>query len=629
MKRLSPLLAALLAACTTVEPGPWIFDAPTAADVLTPADGGPFEEPVGFVSNLRSGRITPIDLKHATLLSDQPTAPWLDARGVALGDERQLGELIVWAPASDQVRVMAVDLHHRVLVEAPYVIGTDPVLTLQEPTATEPVFVDADASGDGVTLSGLTLSTGWTTTEDWLLETDGQQWWVTGSRSGRQGETAAIGTPYRTENHELAFTLEGSASSGDAVTLSTLTGVVEHDLGAIPLCLTRVPGQPLALVGTWDDQAETGALVLWDLSAQAEVGRIDLGAGAQPWQIEVAEVEGGRARVFVGDSRQPQVHDVTLDLVAPAASAVTTSTVTTIAAAAPVQDLAWLAGQDHQGLPFERLFVAPAGRNRVDVYDLAAGAWLDVNPMDDQDLAGIDLFSPVIGIDAVPDVQDVQTLTPWGTYDSAWVLALTLFDGSLLMMDAATGCLITDIEGARLTLDQGEEDVDFVDFGATSSPALQVDDATDRKVITSTCGGLVRTETWTLTYDGARGDYKVEGSVTGEQVGRLVEDQRYVSDNGGFSMLVLSGPLPTTDGDRFTFYSEEGLLRLDTITDAQLGDTLFDAPAAPLVFQLDVGPTGGGWDQLDRRSYALLPLTGNDLVLRVRLRTWNVEVVWE
>ncbi|NUM89522.1 MAG: ABC transporter permease, partial [Bdellovibrionales bacterium] len=155
------------------------------------------------------------------------------------------------------------------------IIGTDPVLTLQEPTATEPVFVDADASGDGVTLSGLTLSTGWTTTEDWLLETDGQQWWVTGSRSGRQGETAAIGTPYRTENHELAFTLEGSASSGDAVTLSTLTGVVEHDLGAIPLCLTRVPGQPLALVGTWDDQAETGALVLWDLSAQAEVGRID------------------------------------------------------------------------------------------------------------------------------------------------------------------------------------------------------------------------------------------------------------------------------------------------------------------------------------------------------------------
>lgn len=624
MKRLLPLLVGGLAACTTTEPGPWIFDAPTSADVLTPADGGPFEEPIGFVSNLRSGRITPIDLKHATLLSDQPTAPWLDARGVALGDERQLGEIIAWAPAEDQVRVMAVDLHHRVLAEAPYVIGTDPVLTLQEPTATEPVFVDADGSGDAVTVSGLTLSTGWTTTEDWTLETDGQQWWVTGSRSGRQGDTATLGTPYRTENHELAFTLEGSASSGDSITLSTQTGVVEHDLGAIPLSLTRVPGQALALVGTWDDVAGSGALVLWDLATQAEVGRVALGAGAQPWQLEVAAVDAGRARVFVGDSKLPQVLDVDLDLAAPAAS-----TVTAIPAAAPVQDLAWLAGDDRLGQPFDRLFVAPAGGNRVDVYDLQAGTWLDVNPLDGVDLAGIDLFSPVIGIDAVPEPLDVQTLTPWGTYDSAWALALTLFDGSLVLMDAATGCLVTDIEGARVTLDQGEEDVDFTDYGATSSPALQIDEATGRKVITSTCGGLVRTETWTVTYDGARGDYRVEGSVTGEQVGRLVEDQRYVSDHGGFSLLVLSGPLPTTDGDQFTFYAEEGILRLDTINDAELGDTPFDAPAAPVVFQLDVGPTGGGWDQLDRRSYALLPLTGNDLVLRVRLRTWNVEVVWE
>ena len=624
MRRLLPLMAGALVGCKTTEPGPWIFDSPVSADVLTLEDGGPFEEPVGFVSNLRSGRITPIDLKHATLLSDQPTAPWLDSRGVALGDERQLGDVIVWAPAEDQVRVMAVDLAHRVLAESPYVIGTDPVLTLQEPTATEPVFVDADGSGDAVTVSGLTLATGWTTTEDWLLETDGQVWWVTGSRSGRQGETATLGLPYRTEQHELAFTLDGSASSGDSITLSTETGVVEHDLGATPLALARLPGQPLALVGTWDDVAQTGALVLWDLAAQAAVGQVDLGEGAQPWEIEVATADSGRARVFVADSRIAQVHEIDLDLSTPAAS-----TRTTIPTAGPVQDLAWLAGLDHQGQPFERLYVAPAGLNRVDLYDLAAGAWLDVNPMDGVEAAGMDLFAPVVGLDGVPDPLDVQTITPWGTYDSAWALALTLFDGSLVMMDAATGCLVTDIEGARLTLDNGEEDVDFTDRGEVSSPALQIDDATGRKVVTSTCGGLVRTETWTLIYDGARGDWRGDGSVSGEQVNRLVEDQRYVSDNGGFSMLLLSGPLPSTDGDQFTFYSEEGILRLDTIADAELGDTPFDAPAAPVVFQLDVGPTGGGWDQLDRRSYALLPLTGNDLVMRVRLRTWNVEVVWE
>ena len=46
-----------LLGCQAPEPGlPW-FDGPVGAAVLDPADGGPFDEPVGFVSNSRSGTI--------------------------------------------------------------------------------------------------------------------------------------------------------------------------------------------------------------------------------------------------------------------------------------------------------------------------------------------------------------------------------------------------------------------------------------------------------------------------------------------------------------------------------------------------------------------------------------------
>lgn len=620
IRRLLPLLF-IGAGCATVEPDPYTFDGPTTAAVLSPDDGGPFDEPIGFVSNSRSGRITPLDLKHATLLSDQPAAPWLASRGVALGDERQLGELLAWSPQGELVSLLAVDLANQVLVEAPYVVSVDPELEVAEPLALEPVF---EGSG-GASLSGVEVRTGWTTTEQWSMLYDGQVWWVSGSRSGRQTLTATTGIPYRSDNYEIAFTIEGSPESGDRILLDTDSGVVEHDLGAAPLTLRRVPGQDLALVGTWDALDDSGALVLWDLQAQAEVGRIDLGSGVQPWEIELAWAEDGQALAFVGDASLPAVYRVRVDL--ETGGLLEGQAIDT---AGPVQDLAWLAGESDDGTPWERLFVASAGFNRVDIFDLATQEWVDVNPFDGVDAAGLDLFSPVVGLAAAPDPQRMQTAARWGVYDEAWVVVLTLFDGSMMMLDAETGCVVTDTQGARLVEEGGDEKIEFTDRGATSTPVLQIDEATSRRVTTSACGGLVRNETWKITYDGAAANWKVQGAVSGEQVGRLYEDQRYVSDNGGWSIAITSGPLPATDGDEWQFTTVEGVLRLTEVSDSGSGSTTsFQLPGEPVIFQYDAGPTGGGWDVLDRRTFALLPLTGNDLVLRVWLRTWNVEVVWD
>lgn len=618
------LLALGLAGCQTLDIGPPAFDGPTTADVLVPGDGGPFEEPIAFVANQRSGRIVPVDLKHATLLADQYGAPWLAPRGIATGDERQLGQVVVWSPSEGAVSVLAVDLSHGVLVEAPYLVATDGEPVVFEPTSTEPEFQDNDGSGDSASLAELELRTGWATTEDWSLEYDGAQWWVYGSRSGKQASTARTGERFITDNGEIAFTIDGTASAGDHLRFSVDTGIVEHDLGGMPLAVTRLDGTSVALVAVWEPTTEQGSVVAWDLDTQVELGRVEVGEGLQPWRIEQGAQDGAAWEIFVADSQEPLVHVLQADVDSGALQLVDV-----IETAAPVSGLAWLAATEPDGTTYDHLFVAPAGLNRVDLYDLAADAWVDVNPLDETDVAGIELYTPVMGLDAAEDLIELQTLTAWGVRDEGHVVALTTFDGSLLLMDAATGCLVTDIEGPQVSSSSGEEDVDFTDLGASSTPALLIDSDTGRRVTTNPCGGLVRSETWTLTYDGAQGDWMVSGSLSGDQVNRAREDERYLSDNGGFSLLILSGPEASTDGDEFRFATEEGILRMDAIEGGAASDTTFEAPGEPVVFTYDAGPTGGGWDQLDRRSYVLLPLTGNDLVLRVRLETWNVEVVWD
>ncbi len=617
-------LAGGLAACGVDKPGPYLFDGPTSATVLSPADGGPFNESVGFIANVRSGRITPLDLKHATPLSDLYAAPYLWARGIATGDERQLGQLVAWAPSDTQVSALVVDLSFGVLVEAPYILDMDGDPQVATPTATDPQFSDNDGSGDSATIDDLSPRTGWATTEDWVLDFDGDQWWVTGSRSGKQSKRAHTGETYISDNGEIQLTITGSATAGDQLHFSVDTGVVEYDLGARPLCITRLPDSDVAAIGVWDDVAEAGAVVLWDLSTGSELSRIDLGSGAQPWRLEAGGGDGSTRSLFVADAWQPLVHELELDL-----DAGTGSVVGSIDSAAPGAALAWLSGDSPDIGEFERLFVAPAGLNRVDIYDLLDDAWVDVNAFDGVDGAGIDLHTAVISLDAAPDPINVQTITPWGVRDEASVVAMSTFDGSVLMMDAATGCLVTTIEGPKANTTNGVEDIKWTDLGASSSPGLQVDESTGRQITTSPCGGLMRSETWTLTFDGVEGNWVVEGSVSGLQEGRATEDERYTSDNGGFSILILAGPDPTTDGDQFQFSTGEGILRMDAIPNAKSSDTPFDAPGELTIFQDDVGATGGGWDELDRRTYALVPLTGNDLAVRMRLQSWAIEVVWE
>ena len=633
-QRLIPLLIVGNLACVEDSDGRHSFDGPGASAWLEAGDG-PFDEAIGFVANTRSGTIVPIDLKHATLMGDQLASPFLQPRWVATGDERLLGELVAWAPDASSITLFVADHVHKVLVEAPYVTGVDDAtgepIVVTPGYSQEAVFLDEDQSGDNAELVDLDLSHGYTTTEDWRIEFDGSEWWVFGSRSGKQSRTASTGEEWNTDNRELSFTIEGSATAGDRFELSTDTGIVEHDLGGMVLDLERIPGTELLVAAVWSEVAQIGDLVVWNMRDGVEVGRIgqdDATDPHQPWKLVLGSQTDTHVQVFAGSARRPAVQIFDLDLANPESS----EPATVIESSGPISALAWLKHDGNELIEepsYEHLFVATTDSSRVDLFDLLTQTWVNVNPQDSEG-GGIKLHSPIHGLSASRVPVDLQQQSAWGAQHDDRVVAVSTFDGSLMMLEGATGCLAVEEEGPSIPTSSSGEAVDFSDHGAESTPYLYQDPATGSSMTLPSCGGVARSEIWSATYDGLTGNYLVEGTISGIQENRAWEDQRYVSDNGQISFLILAGAAPTTDGDTFSMQVDDGILRIkQVLRPGGLSSDALELPDAPLVFDMQAGPTGGGWDEDRTQVHILLPVTNSDFVMRVRADAWETQVIWD
>ncbi len=625
-KRLTVGLGLLVGACNTPLALRPTFDGPTWTDILEAEEGGPFWTPIAFVVNSRDGSIVPVDLRHNTAVSDQLGGPFLPPRKVATGDERQLGQVEAWSPGDESVDVFVVDYTHEVMVQASYLTGVDPDTGEPIPpehTVTDPVFVDADGSGNSATLSNIELRHGFTTTEDWTVSFDGTDWWVSGSRSGPQTRHPIVGKSWTSDNREITFTLRGLATDGDYFTFSTDTGLLEHDLGAVPLAIEAVPNSDLLLVGVWDRVLDEGSVLVWDALAGSEVGRVPLFVGAQPWRFTWTD----DGTLVVGDARRSAVYFVSLDTEAPEQSVVEE-----LVTLGPVEAVAFVSQEEDElahRSGFRHLFVAPIDDNRVDLYDIDADVWVDVNPRDGV-FGGLDLRSPVVGLSTVPKAVQLVEVTNQGSRVNKLVVAVTTMDGALRLIEGDTGCLAIDGQGARLTTDDPSSDlVVFSDLGETSNPYFVSDEVTGRQVVSSACGGIARDESWSLVYDGLLGAWRAFGAVSGEQEGLVYEDQRYTTDNGALSWMILSGTRPSTDGDLFAFNIDDGVLEMSEVPAASNTFTTFNLPAAPLGFTMDMGPSGGGWDKDRTKAHILLPVTNSDIVVRVRPQGWYSEVVWQ
>lgn len=627
LARLAPLLMApALTACADDILLVGAFDGPDATAVLAVGAESPFSIPVGFVANTRNGRIVPLDLKHGTLLGDSVASPYLAPRSIATGDQRQLGQIALWSPDGAQVDVFAGDIADGTLLQATYSQGVDPSSGAPVPpdlVATEAVFEDVDESGNSVTVQDLRMRHGWSTTEDWRFEFDGTRWWAFGGQSGKQSQPFEMGERWSSDNKEIVLALEGSATEGDRLTFRTETGVREHDVGGVPLAVTRIPDTDLVALGTWDRDADVGALVLWDAAAAAEVGRLSLDDGGQPWRIVVSEA---RDALFIADAKVPRVLRVPFDATQPdllVAESIPTRTIP--------MDLALVSdpGDEPTGaLPYDHLFVAGAVDPHVDIYDLTTGTWIDVNPLDDVE-GGLDLRSPVVGLSTAPLPIRLQEESGDGIRRESRVVAVTTFDGSVRLLEGATGCQAITTDGPRVASETGYEDVAFDDNGPASNPVMLTDSATGRQVISDPCGGVLRTETWSVVFDGVEGNWIVEGSASGVQEGRAWADDRYVSDQGELSFIILAATAPATDGDAFSFTMEEGTLRLDEVLGSNSSASPLELPARPLAFMVEAGPTGGGWNPDRRQVHLLVPATNSDVVLRIRPQAWQAEFKYE
>lgn len=615
----------VLLGCEDTPHIPLHFDGPVAATWLPAGSDVPFDGPVAFVANSRSGTIVPLDLEEGRLLSDDPAASFLRASALPTGQARALRDVAAFA-LEGRVQLWALDASADVLVSVPYTTGVEDGAPVElAPTVSEAVFVDADGSGDDATLDGVEVRAGFTTTEAWSIEFDGTRWWAKGSRSGTQEAEPVVGEPYQTDHGELAFTLGGSATLGDRFELSTDTGLLEF----------TVAGRPTALLGTGDRllvsvESDAPFLAVLDPWTGDALGTVPLPAGATPWRL--ARAPDGT--VFVADSRSPAVYVLSGD----AANDPAASTVSVLSTAAPVVDLAWQAGNDADDLPFERLFVAPLGLHRVDVFDLVAGAWVDPNP-GDADVAGVDFGSPISGLAASAGEVWLQQENAWGALPRVPTVVVSTQDGSVFQLDAGTGCAVVSARGPHGPNEVLDSSTTFAyaaleDQGPASDAEMLVDAATGEQVAVSSCGGVARGEAWSVVYDSASVSWIVEGSLSGEQVARAYTDQRYVSDTGAISFYIAGGTLPPTDGDRFRFEVDRGLLVMSGIDNDEdgviaTGDSTLEAPARPLAYQDTVGPTGGGWDEVVRREYALVMAENADVVARCHLDAGVAQVGWE
>jgi len=400
---------------------------------------------------------------------------------------------------------------------------------------------------------------------------------------------------------KVRFTLVGDATVGDELHFSTDTGIQTHDLGGAIQEFKKVLGTGgLALLSLRDRFDQSGRLVFFDLNAGQAIGDLPLPSGSMPFRMDI-DAEGARA--FVVDVAQDVVHVIEIDQVDPVLSAVST-----LALDFPVSDVAFASGDS-----YAHLFLARADRNEVVVWDLNAGAQRDVNLSTPQ-ADGIQLKAPVVGLaTSVAEVYLPET-TGFGARYRDRTVAIATFAGELWLAEASTGCFVQDEVGPYAYTETGGY---FFDEGQASNPDLEDANGLGEKVEVSACGGVVRDEDWTVTFDALVGTWRVEGSLAGKQVNRAVEEERYVSDNGAVSFLIATGTAMSTQGDQFKFTTRAGVVvaRGDTDSDGQL-EIQLEAPGRPVAFSWqEPAKADEGWMAADPQVGLFWPIGNSDVAL--------------
>ena len=335
-------------------------------------------------------------------------------------------------------------------------------------------------------------------------------------------------------------------------------------------------------------------LAVWDAQAFVEIDRLEFPAGAVPERLSAGKDEGvlwiADSQDVGGAGRFWRVDYVPGDIDTLAAAP--------IAAPEPNIDVAEGRGERHH------LMVAAAFSENVWTLDGATFAAVDTNPVTPEVDPTV-LSSLIVGLAATERPAETFDLDLDGDRATTHMIVATTFSGQLFLIDAESGCQVFGLpSGAYVDAPSDLNDA-FFDTGSPSDPVAIVDLATLELATTHPCGGVSRSESWTLRFDGPSQTYEVEGSVSGVQANALSEGQRYVSDTGAFSMLILPGNSPTTDGDTWSF----------SINDAVTPIAMQMLPADPVIFTEQYDDRSGNWFKVRQREVAVVAHAGDDIVL--------------
>jgi hypothetical protein len=602
---------ALAAGCNPITDFSGALDKPGPLGLL-PGDSGPFGAPVVYAADEHGGRIRVLDVELGRYVADDPYAAFYRSSGIGTGAARVIAALAPIAPDPDHAWVWAIDRAHDALLKVPHVAGRDAGGFLYEPV---PVLapgphVDADGSGDLASFGSYAAQQGVAGTETFTLTFRAGALDVVGSRSGRQAARAELGRLYRTADGAVTFSVVGTMSEGDSLTLSVDTGIVELPLEATPEDLVRAPD------GSWLLLAMADGTLRWlDPTSGNELGRATLPEGAHPTRIEVTP-----DAVYVLDRGDDDADDGhRLWVLRPLATEAKA-----LELPFPALDVAALEADGGR-----QLYVARADESEVWIWDLATDAWLDLNPWTPE-VDGRRFLAPVRGVAAMNEAWPRLAEDGTATGPSARAVAVSLQSGRVVFMEETTGCLVPDLLGPRSDLsNQTLATADWKPNYALNPPQTAWLEATEderRHVLVNACAGSAWTESWRMRFDAVQQGWVVEGDISGRLPGLVREDERYLAPNGAFSLVVRAGSQPTEDGWQIAFKLLEGAVSADGDTDKDgVRDLNFDLPGDPIVVYGRAGgvPTG------TRRPWVLTAAQSADIVVRIKPETGELDRLWD
>lgn len=612
---ISLILVLSLGGCAERPPYAGGFDQPSALAVIQPEQGGPFSEPIGYVANADNGQIAVLALKQGRFLTDDPHGSFIRSSPLATGGARRLTALATYVPAPDQIVVFAGDTEFDQLLRIPHVVSVDEngVPTESEPKAGEAAFLDVDGSGDTAAIADLRVRSGFTTTESWSVSYDGKQWWVVGSRSGKQELPAYTDEFYSSDLGRVDFTITGTATTGDRFEFTTDSGLTETDIGGAPLGLAMKADQSV-LAAVVQVDTEHNKLVWVDPATAMITAGPELPADARPmrvawdgdtaWVADGATIDGG-GRIFE----------------------ITGDTVATHVVPWPVLDVAPLTNANGT-----TLYIAPVNVNQI--WLLRTGTtdeWVDINTWV-EGIQGLETYSPVTGLDAITRDYRWAETDPSGVALYGRSVAASLATGRVVFLEEDTGCLTRDSLGptteASTQLSNLDYDTNFsTDDG--NEPSLELNGASNRHIRVNPCAGVARAETWTLTFDAVQQAWQVEGSLSGLQPTMAREDERYISPNGAVSFLIRAGGRPSLDGNYIRFATTEGFLSVEGDNNVDdVREIELDLPIEPVYFHYLAGKTSGGWSGQIDHAYVLIAASASDRVVRGEPGTGEYDADW-